>query len=278
MKKLFLVSTCIALSLTLPSTFIFAAGLTTKDHTNYPIDKATESVIKQKEQLVSLYDQLKAGKIPEKTYKDALDSFNRSVSKSNTTISPSIALASSGHIPLYTSNYIYNLYQQAQINSYYCGPATVSSMLNAKSVSVGQSTAASSLGTTTNGTDWYNGSGYPVRNTLNNYLNTAWYAPYGTSIDVSTFISNVTFDIDNSYSVAGDAYEVVNGYHLVGHPNANIFHWFAIDGYSNSGNSTHYADSVHGASSISWSGNVPAYSTMDSSIIARIVDGRGIIW
>lgn len=102
--------------------------------------------------------------------------------------------------------------------------------------------------------------------------------PYGTSIDVNTFISDVTLDIDNNYPVAGDAYEVVNGYHLVGHPNANIFHWFAIDGYSNYGSSTHYADSVHGASSISWSGNVPAYSTMDSSIIARIVDGRGIIW
>ena len=39
-----------------------------------------------------------------------------------------------------------------------------------------------------------------------------------------------------------------------------------------------YEDSVHGASSISWSGSVPAYSTMASGTIVTIVAGRGYVW
>jgi len=37
-------------------------------------------------------------------------------------------------------------------------------------------------------------------------------------------------------------------------------------------------DSVHGANSISWSGSVPAYSTLASSTIVTIISGRGYVW
>jgi hypothetical protein len=39
-----------------------------------------------------------------------------------------------------------------------------------------------------------------------------------------------------------------------------------------------YEDSVHNAKSVSWSSNVPAYSTLPSSWIVSIVAGRGYVW
>jgi len=79
--------------------------------------------------------------------------------------------------------------------------------------------------------------------------------------------------------LAGDAYEVAGGPHLVGHPvNQTIFHWFDIRGYQNSGATTDYEDSVHGASSIGWAATVPAYSSLPSSTIVNIVGARGYDW
>lgn len=80
----------------------------------------------------------------------------------------------------------------------------------------------------------------------------------------------------------GDAWEVSGGaYHLAGHPQDRpIFHWFDIRGYTSSGASTMYEDSVHGVSIsiISWADNVPAYTTMSSKAIVTIVGGRGYVW
>jgi hypothetical protein len=55
-------------------------------------------------------------------------------------------------------------------------------------------------------------------------------------------------------------------------------HWFEIRGYYGSGGTTLYEDSVHGATSISWSGTVPAYSAIGSSAVVSIVSGRGYVW
>ncbi|GAC1379080.1 MAG: hypothetical protein NVSMB48_01820 [Marmoricola sp.] len=103
------------------------------------------------------------------------------------------------------------------------------------------------------------------------------YTP--TSGEISTYELNLRNDIEGHIPIAGDAYEVPNGPHLVGHPvGATIFHYFEIRGYSNTGGSTAYEDSVHGATSISWSSGVPAYSTLSSSTIVNIVGGRGYVW
>ena len=79
------------------------------------------------------------------------------------------------------------------------------------------------------------------------------------------------------WPLIGDAYEVVGGLHLVGHPDSNIFHWFDIRGYANSGADTLYEDSVAG-SSITWAANVPAYSTISSDTVVSIMGGRGYTW
>jgi hypothetical protein len=178
--------------------------------------------------------------------------------------------------------------QTAQSTSYYCGPASVHEALGAFGVSLSQSTAASALHTTTGGTAWSGGgtspSGYPIPDVMNRYQGRNYYVPQpvssATSDAIGSFERDLMSDIYNvGAPLIGNAWEVPGGPHLTGHPsNQEIQHWFEIRGYQSSGASTMYEDSVHGASSIGWSGSVPAYSTMSSSTIVRIVSGRGYVW
>jgi hypothetical protein len=178
--------------------------------------------------------------------------------------------------------------QTPQATSYYCGPASVHEALGAVGVSLSQAAAATKLHTTTDGTAWSGGgtspSGYPVPDVMNKTQSRNYYVPQPVSTASSNAISTYKGDLKmDIYAIRapliGDAWEEPGGPHLVGHPvNREIFHWFEIRGYQDSGSSTMYEDSVHGASSISWSGNVPAYSTLASSTIVTIVSGRGYVW
>jgi len=179
--------------------------------------------------------------------------------------------------------------QTPQATSYYCGPAAVHEALDAVGVSLSQSAAATALHTTTAGTAWSGGgtspSGYPVPDVLNRYQTRNYYVPQPvgsppTSSAINAYKNDLEMDIAAlRVALVGDAWEVPSGYHLVGHPgNVQIFHWFEIRGYQNSGASTMYEDSVHGATSIGWAGSVPAYSTLPSNQIVSIVAGRGYVW
>jgi hypothetical protein len=176
--------------------------------------------------------------------------------------------------------------QRAQIRNYFCGPATISEMLAQLGKIVGQLKAARELRTTASGTDWSNSSGYPVPMVLNRNQRKNDYVAVGlpwspTLAQIRTFEIDLVTDINHKGGVplAGNAYEVAGGPHLAGHPvNQTIFHWFDIRGYANSGGVTDYQDSVHGASSIGWSGVVPAYSALASSTIVSILGARGYAW
>ena len=178
--------------------------------------------------------------------------------------------------------------QTPQATSYYCGPASVHEALDAVGVSLSQGAAASALRTTTAGTAWSGGgtspSGYPVPDVLNRYQSRNYYVPQSvgsaTSSATQTYENDLEMDLSSIRApVVGNAWEVPGGYHLVGHPgNEQIFHWFEIRGYYGSGGTTLYEDSVHGATSISWSGSVPAYSSLPSYQIVSIVSGRGYVW
>ena len=178
--------------------------------------------------------------------------------------------------------------QTPQITGYYCGPAAVHEALDALGVSLSQSAAAAALHTTSDGTGWSSGgtspSGYPVPDVLNRYQSRNSYIPQYVSSATSSAIRTYERDLEmDIYALGvpliGDAWEAPGGPHLVGHPQGRqIFHWFEIRGYQSSGATTMYEDSVHGASSISWSANVPAYSALPSSEIVTIVSGRGYVW
>jgi hypothetical protein len=178
--------------------------------------------------------------------------------------------------------------QTPQATSYFCGPAAVHEALGALGIALSQSAAATALHTTNAGTAWSGGgtspSGYPVPDVMNRYQSRNYYVPQPVSSATSGAISTYENDLEADVSairapLVGDAWETPSGYHLVGHPGGQqIFHWFEIRGYYGSGGTTLYEDSVHGATSISWSGSVPAYSNLPSRQIVSIVGGRGYVW
>jgi len=176
--------------------------------------------------------------------------------------------------------------QRRQVTNYFCGPATVTEMLAQMNVAVRQRKAARELGTTQAGTAWSDSSGYPVPAVLNENQGINDYVAVGlpwvpSRSDLRAYERDLVTDINHGGGapLAGDAYEVPGGPHLVGHPaSLTIFHWFDIRGYRNSGATTDYEDSVHGASSIGWGASVPAYSSLASSVIVNIVGARGYDW
>jgi hypothetical protein len=176
--------------------------------------------------------------------------------------------------------------QQPQALDYFCGPATVSEMLAQVGVKVTQVTAARELGTNASGTDWSDARGYPVPRVLNDNQTRNEYVAVAlpwtpTAQQLSTYEVDLVTDINHNGGVplAGNAYEVAGGPHLVGNPvNQTIMHWFDIRGYQKYGRITDYEDSVHDATSIGWALNVPAYSSIASSTVVDILGARGYDW
>jgi hypothetical protein len=168
--------------------------------------------------------------------------------------------------------------QQPQQTSYWCGPAAlVEALQDGAHGTYSQSWAAGVLHTSSNGGT----PGGEINPALNAYSNGFPYDEVtvpgsGWQSYVGPFESHVADDIVNGVGEAPTAvaYEVPGGPHLVGHPeNEEIFHFFEIDGYFDSGATIRYADS---ATSI-WS-SVPPYSNYDSSTLVEIISGRSYDW
>lgn len=163
--------------------------------------------------------------------------------------------------------------QQGEQRNYWCGPAALVSTLKESGHGTRTQTwAAGVLNTTTNGTDM--GS---MLSALNAYSGGFKYDEVfesgAWSSYVSGYESHLVSDINSGNGVVGNAYEVPGGPHLAGHPNELIYHYIAIDGYFDSGATTHYADPA----TTVWS-TVPAYSNISSSLLVRILGGRGYYW
>jgi hypothetical protein len=174
--------------------------------------------------------------------------------------------------------------QKAQVRTYWCGPATLETLVQASDVDISQKTAAKRLKATRNGTNWYSGGGtYPMEKALERYSDGFDYTPanlpYSPSkADQQTFKERLVTDVAvHRQGIAGNAVEVRNGPHLNGHPNRAIYHWVAVRGYDDDGETTRYADPVAG-SSISWAGPVDRYNEIDTDKIVTIFGARGYIW
>ena len=174
--------------------------------------------------------------------------------------------------------------QKAQVRGYWCGPATLATLVQASDVDISEATAAKRLKTTRDGTGWYSGSGnYPMEKALEHYSKDFEYTPANlpftpSKADKKTFKKRLVTDVAvHQQGIAGNAVEVTNGPHLNGHPNRTIYHWVAVRGYDDDGETTRYADPVAG-SSISWAGPVERYNEIDTDKIVTIFGARGYIW
>lgn len=138
------------------------------------------------------------------------------------------------------------------------------------------------------GTPWSGGlKAWPMPYGLNRWIqnsDTGWYMPQGLNaggVTASQYQNDLLTDIQNGHPFLGNVGEVYNQAHLVGHPNQGdpIYHIITIYGYSSSGVTTHYADSVAGTTIWSWSGAVPRYSPYDSATLAtQMLVHRGYVW
>jgi hypothetical protein len=121
--------------------------------------------------------------------------------------------------------------------------------------------------------------------TLNACTRSSFYASVngsgvGGGFSSGTYMYDLEADIDSGWGIAGNVVENAGGAHLVGHPTSTtIYHWIAIKGYTNAGNTTTYVDSVSGDNWIwPWAANVPAQSNYSSSTMTSLLNGRGFVW
>jgi uncharacterized membrane protein len=255
-----------------------------------------QTILDKKNALVSEYADLLAGTLSMAVYQHDLQSFIDQYGGPTTAapvgVDPDTTCPSTAMAPTtaYTAKAV-SMTQQRQTTTYYCGPATASEVLRTRGVSVSQSTLASNTylhvihdpnNRKTWGTSW---NPYVMGPTLNTLTNSSWYsAVNGTGVrggfTSATWQADLGFDIDNGWAIAGNIVEYAGGAHLVGHPgDKTIYHWIGIYGYSSSGASTRYADSVHGDTGFwPWAANVPAYSTISSSTMTTLLNRRGFVW
>ncbi|WP_203909313.1 hypothetical protein [Rhizocola hellebori] len=176
------------------------------------------------------------------------------------------------------------MYHYGQVTNYFCGPAVVSmfsaTVPGSSPYNLDQWTVANYMGTPgAGGTSWS-----METNGLNNFVGIpdfgwsfygmAWLSDPPTQQQRTTFYNNLVSDVGVSSPIAGLAWEVPYGPHLVGHPvSQEIGHWIEIGGYNTSPSQVWYADPA----TTVWS-SVPAYSWFDMNTMGVILGGAGYIW
>ena len=180
-----------------------------------------------------------------------------------------------------------------QVNSSWCGPATVAMMATYLGVgwtgtSTAQQNSAASLlaSTLADGTAWYGadnvpsfpyGSWYPVADTLDYriYQSTGltWYVAAPVSgTPTSQYVNNLTFDVDDAHPMALNQYSIP-GYQFYYQPNSTWYHWLVARGYSSSGASTVVNDPGWSAGN-----NATVPSTSGAHSVTYAIGARGYIW
>lgn len=146
---------------------------------------------------------------------------------------------------------------------YYCGPGATRMALSARMSSPpSQSTLGAYMGTTTNGTDDISN----VVGALNHYLGTGWYERKPVNDPPTTAQRNLLkqdllYDIDRGWAMVAN---VVSGWRPPGYPSGTIYHYVAVVGYANGGDSAVIADPAGaGAGGSSWN-NVPRTYTIST--------------
>lgn len=250
-----------------------------------------QMILARKNALAEEYAQVRAGKFSYATYLRDLQAFMSEYGGPTTAthgVSPACPSIAGGPYVNCGENWV-GLVQQPQQTYYYCGPAAASEVLGVRGVNVSQGTLAGNSYLKTNADGGTNWSPQVMQPTLNTLTNSGYYVPVngsgggGGGFSSSTWQSDLTWDVDNGWAIAGNTVEYSGSQnpHLVGHPaNLTIYHWIGIYGYQNYGNFTMYADSIHGTNFWpSWDGNVPAYTTdYPSSTMTTLLNGRGFVW
>lgn len=176
------------------------------------------------------------------------------------------------------------MYQYGQVTNYFCGPAVVSmfsaTVPGSSPYNLDQWTVANYMGTPAAG-----GTGAAAEtNGLNHYVGMpdfgfnfygmVWMSDPPSAAQKTDFSNHLATNVGVSSPIAGLAWEVPYGPHLVGHPvSQEIGHWIEIGGYNTATSQVWYADPA----TTVWS-TVPRYSWFDTNTMEIILGGYGYIW
>lgn len=162
---------------------------------------------------------------------------------------------------------------QGQQTGYWCGPGSTRIALSARISPPSQTTLASYLGTTTNGTNHIG----LVASALNHYLGVGFYGSASiseppTQAQRDAFKQELVGTLSNGYAMVGN---VVSGWRPPGYPSGTIYHYVAIVGYDQDGARALIADpAAQCAAGSSWC-NVPATYWVTTSDLAVWIGGKG---
>lgn len=162
---------------------------------------------------------------------------------------------------------------QGQQTGYWCGPGSTRIALTARSSPPSQTTLASYLGTTTNGTNHIG----LVAGALNHYLGVGFYGSAGisdpaTSAQEAGLREELVGTLSNGYAMVGN---VVSGWRPPGYPSGTIYHYVAIVGYDQDGARALIADpAAQCAAGSSWC-NVPSTYWVTTHDLAVWIGGKG---
>lgn len=163
---------------------------------------------------------------------------------------------------------------QGQQTGYWCGPgATRIALSTEMSDPPSQATLADFLGTTTAGTDHIG----LVRDALNHYLQTSWFETKEmydppTEAQRDLLAQDIVLNLSNGHPLVAN---VVSGWRPPGYPSGTIYHYVAIIGYADGGQSVLIADpAAEGAAGSSWV-NVPRTYWITIWDLGTWIGGKG---
>ncbi|MCK2241394.1 MULTISPECIES: C39 family peptidase [unclassified Crossiella] len=162
---------------------------------------------------------------------------------------------------------------QRQQTGYWCGPGSTWIALSTRVSPPSQQTLANYMGTHTGGTDHIG----LVRNALNRFANTQWFAAKNmydppTQAQRDLLKRDVLLNLDNGYPMVAN---VVSGWRPPGYPGGTIYHYVAILGYGDYGNTVLIGDPAgEGAGGGGWS-NVPRTYWISTHNLGTWIGGKG---
>lgn len=184
-----------------------------------------------------------------------------------------------------------DVWQVPQSTNYYCGYASIKSILDYHRVNKTQDEIAEEVYSINDSCPWYlmNGNSYdqfPVPKYLKEKtgFNYAPY-PYGAAGSANISISDVrrrvvsTLDDEQGLMACGSSKGSESEHEsiLPGYPSYDVNHWIVVRGYKKYGDTIFIADPAK-SSAVSFSDNIRAYYSVSASKLRAFIQPRGLVW
>lgn len=191
------------------------------------------------------------------------------------------------------SNRLTNMTQKSQETGYWCGFATLESVIEESGTNITQMDIVKAIKKTSSASstaslDWYSIDGtatsqFPSSVYLNSLNLGFTWAPFpignagANPASASTLSAKIISTVDKGWGCMALGSSTANNKLHPNYPSATIGHWVGIDGYGSSGSTIWIVDPAN-ADAITWTTKPPSYYSIASSTLATFVSTRGIIW